>query len=236
MKTRVNVFVAAAVLVCLVPAAAFALTQYAEDFDGLGAGDTGALGAAGWLVFGNVFGPDMSYWYGYGVFPAPNDGAAFCSIGVDGANQFLNVFNDYNNANHGDGTNAIIESNVFQEQTVVAGDVGQTWVFGFDAMMNNVEGASTAKAFIKTLNPAAGYATTNFITADMTNIPASWGSYTLQIVVDASLVGQILQIGFVSTASNYEGSGVFYDNVTFSIDGVIPAEDASWGEVKALFR
>ncbi|MFN2371040.1 MAG: hypothetical protein ABR506_07795 [Candidatus Krumholzibacteriia bacterium] len=236
MKTRVNVFVAAAILACLIPAAAFALTQYAEDFDGLNAADTNALGNAGWLVFANVFGPDMTYWYGYGVFPAPNDGAAFSSIGVDGANQFLNVFNDYNNLNHGDGTNAIIESNVFQEQTIVAADVGQTWVFGFDAMMNNVEGASTAAAFIKTLNPAAGYATTNFITADMTSIPASWGSYTLQIVIDASLVGQLLQIGFTNNASNYEGSGVFYDNVTFSIDGAIPADPATWGEFKALFR
>ena len=53
---------------------------YGQDFEGLDKDDVGALGADGWLVFGNVFNADWSYAYGYGPFPAPNDGAAFSAI------------------------------------------------------------------------------------------------------------------------------------------------------------
>jgi hypothetical protein len=32
-------------------------------------------------------------------------------------------------------------------------------------------------------------------------------------LTDPLLQGQLLQIGFATTASNFEGSGVFYDNI-----------------------
>ena len=81
-------------------------------------------------IFANVFAPGgVTYLYGYGVFPAPNSGPpfAFCTIAAgeggpaQGAQQLV-VFSDYNNVDHGVGN--IIESNVFQEQTIDAGDVG----------------------------------------------------------------------------------------------------------------
>jgi len=74
-------------------------------------------------------------------------------------------------------------------------------------------------AFVKTLDPGAGFATTNFITEDTTNLPASWGTFTLSLPVDASLVGQILQYGYQTRASNFEGSGNFYDNVSVGPEG-----------------
>lgn len=233
---------AAAVLICLVPAAAHAdLAAYAQDFESLIQANPGALAGDGWLVFANVFTPGGGYLYGYGPFPAPNGGPpyAFCTIaaGEGGAGQGaqqLVVFSDYNNGDHANGN--IIESNVFHEQVVGAGNVGTTWVFTFDAKHGDLAGASTALAFIKTLNPAAGYAMTNFLTVDMTSIPASWSTYTLSIVIDASLVGQILQFGFANNATNYQPSGTFYDNVNFTQDGVIPTESASWGSVKSLFE
>ena len=91
-------------MICLLPAAAFAqLTPYSQDFETLSQPDTGALGADGWLIFGNVFGPGGTpYLYGYGVFPAPNDGGGFCAIavgeggGAQGAQQ-LSIYSDYNN-------------------------------------------------------------------------------------------------------------------------------------------
>ena len=128
-----------------------------------------------------------------------------------------------------------IESNVFHEQAITAGDVGETWTFDFQAKLGNLAGSTTAMAFIKTLNPA-GWAQTNFITLDMTSIPASWNGYTLSILIDAGLVGQILQIGFMNSASLYEGSGVFYDNVHFHTADPVSNEDSSWGGVKSLFR
>ncbi len=239
MNDRVKALLAVATLVGIMPAASFALIPYSQDFEGLSQGDTGALAADGWVVFGNVFGPDWSYWYGYGVFPAPNDGAAFSAIasgegGAEQGAQQLVVFSDYNNTNHGDG--AWIEANVFQEQVIDVTAVDQTWIFEFQAKRGNIEGATTAAAFIKTLDPASGYAMTNFITADMTSIPSTWGGYSVSLQIDAGLVGQILQFGFVSVATNYEGSGIFYDNVAFRNEGQVATQETSWSGVKSLFR
>jgi hypothetical protein len=238
MKNRVNAFVAVAVLLCLAPAAAFALAPYAQTFESLNATDPGALAADGWLVFGNVFAPGGGYLYGYGVFPAPNAGNAFCSIatgegGPGQGNQQMVVFNDYNNADHANGN--LIEANVFQEQVIAAGDVGQTWTFEFDAKRGNLAGATTAIAFIKTLDPNNGYQTTNFITVNTTAIPTTWNAYSLSITITANLATQILQIGFASTATHYEGSGVFYDNINFHT-GTVATEATTWGGVKALFE
>jgi hypothetical protein len=238
MRNRVNAFFAIAALVCLIPGAGLALGPYSQDFEGLNQGDIAALGNDGWLVFGNVFDPGGGYLYGYGVFPAPNDGAAFCAIaaGEGGAaqgTQQLVAFSDYNNADHAAGY--LIESNVFQEQLIGPGDATEVWFFHFQAKMGNLEGGSTALAFIKTLDPNNGFATTNFLTVDMTTIPATWGDYLLFIFIDPSLDGQILQFGFSSTATGYEGSGIFYDNISFHISPVAN-EEMSFGAVKSLFR
>jgi hypothetical protein len=239
MTTAIRAFFALVIVACLTSAATFALTPYYQDFEMLDQADPDALANDGWLVFGNVFGPDWGYWYGYGPFPAPNGGEGFCAIvigegGPEQGEQQLSVYNDYNNPDHGNG--AWIEANVFQEQTIEAGDVGCTWAFEFDAKLGNLEGQTTALAFIKTLDPDQGYELTNFITEDMTNTPTTWTGYSLSIVIDESLPGQILQIGFASTATNYEGSGVFYDNIDFFIEDPSPAQSVSWGEVKALYR
>jgi len=239
MTTFLRVFLLVAILAGFTSVNGFALAPYGQDFEGLDQGDINALADDGWLVFANVFGPDWSYWYGYGPFPAPNDGAAFCAIvigegGPEQGEQQLSVYSDYNNPDHGEG--AHIEANVFQEQVIDAEDVGHTWAFDFDAKMGNLEGETTALAFIKTLDPENGYQMTNFITEDMTTTPDTWTSYSLSILIDETLAGQILQIGFSNTATNYEGSGVFYDNVDFYLDDPSPTQSVSWGEVKSIYR
>lgn len=238
MKNSVKAILTIATMACLIPAASFALENYEQDFEALNMADTAALTNDGWLIFGNVFDSSMNYLYGYGVFGAPNDGAAFCAIvadqgGAEQGMQQLSVFSDYNNVDHGVGY--WIEANVFQEQTIVADDEG-TYFFDFQAKMGNLEGDTTALAFIKTLDPANGYATTNFITADMTSTPDVWTGYQLSIVVDGALVGQLLQIGFSSTATGYQGSGVFYDNVNFYKEGSVATDSATLSSVKALYR
>jgi hypothetical protein len=57
----------------------------------------------------------------------------------------------------------------------------------------------------------------SFIPVDMTGAPTEWGSYLASIFIDPSLEGHILQIGFLNTATAYEGSGVLYDNVNFGL-------------------
>ncbi|HPF70646.1 MAG TPA: FlgD immunoglobulin-like domain containing protein, partial [Candidatus Krumholzibacteria bacterium] len=183
---------------------------------GLVQSDPSALAVDGWLVYGNVFDSGGTYLYGYGPFTAPNDGFAFCQIdlnqgGTEQGVQQLVVFSDYNNAGHAAGN--LIESNVYREYTITADDAGKTFRFAFQAKKGNLAGASTAAAFIKTLDPNNGWAMTNFLTADMTNAPDTWTGAFLTLAVDAGMVGQIFQIGFMNTATNYEGSGIFYDNI-----------------------
>jgi len=218
MRLRASTVLAIALL-CLATTASWAdLALYSQDFEGLDQMDPAALTNDGWLVFGNVFTPGWFYLYGYGPFPAPNGGPGFSGIdigqgGPAQGDQQLVIYNDYNNFDHANGN--IIEANVFQEQIVGAADVGTTWFFEFDAKRGNIEGNTAALAFFKTLDPNAGFALTNFITADMTGIPDTWGRYALSIFIDPGLEGQILQFGFLSTATNYEGSGIFYDNLVF---------------------
>lgn len=194
------------------------LSAYSQNFESLDMSDPGALAGDGWLVFGNVFDSGGGYLYGYGPDPAPNGGPAFSAIAAgeggpsQGAQQ-LSVYSDYNNADH---ACCLIEANVFQEQIISGADVGSTWSFSFDSKRGNIDGDTTALAFIKTLNPAAGFALTNFITADMTSISTDWNRHTLSITIDPGLVGQILQIGFASTATGFQGSGIFYDNIDFA--------------------
>ncbi|MBK8167258.1 MAG: hypothetical protein IPK64_15055 [bacterium] len=221
MRRYALMIVTLAIVAGLVPAAALALVPYSQNFEGMVQASPTALSDNGWLVYGNVSSPTNVYLYGYGPFPAPNGSGAFCAIdagqgGDPQGLQQLAVYSDYNNTDHGAGN--LIESNVYREQTVTAGDVGKTWVFAFDAKRGNLAGASEAKAFIKTLNPAAGWALTNFVSANMTTIPETWSNYSISLTIDASLVGQIFQIGFLNTATFYEPSAIFYDNVDLHED------------------
>jgi len=167
MRTRVTAILAVAFL-CLAPAASWAaLAPYSQDFEGLTLAPQpedpfeSSLADDGWLFFGNVFSPDGSnYLYGYGPFPAPNHGEAVDAViagegGPSQGDQQLSVFSDYRNGDHAFGR--LIETNVFQEQVIDASDVGTTWLLKFDAKRGNIGGATTAKAWFKTLDPAAGF-------------------------------------------------------------------------------
>jgi hypothetical protein len=235
MKRRASVILAAALIICAIPLVGLAQTPYSQDFEGLPPVD-GSLAGDGWLIFGNVFFPDGSYNYGYGPFPAPNNIGNWQDIvtgegGPDQGLQQIVVYSDYANGDHGLGY--WIETNLFQEWIIDAGATG-TWTFTYDGKLGNIAGASTALAFIKTLDPNAGYALTNFITQDMTNTPVTWQGYSLSLDM-TGLGGQILQIGFSTTSTNYEPTGIFYDNVNF-FEAMTPVDETTWGAVKAMYR
>ena len=224
MFSRATTVFAAAFLL-LGPAVSRAdLASYTQNFETLVMSDPGALSSDGWVVYGNVYSPAHMLLYGYGTFPAPNGGSAFSAIvtgegGTPQGAQQLSIYNDYNNADHANGD--LIEANVFREQTIGAADVGNTWTFQFDAKLGNLVSPTTAQAFIKTIDPAQSYAQTNFFPVDMTAIPATWGTYSVAITVDPALVGQIMQVGFNSTATNYVGSGIYYDNLSWTQTGSV---------------
>jgi hypothetical protein len=207
---------------------------YEENFESLDQASGTALGTApggaGFLVFGNEFLPDGTPIQGYGPFSAPNGTPGFCSIaleqgGPEQGAQVLVIYSDYNNGANQEAGN-LVEANTFQEPfsnpdtLITAADLG-TYTFCDPTAPEytpNPPCDSTAVAFIKTLDPSAGFATTNNITVNTTAIPDSWNRYSIQIVVDNALIGQVLQFGFAATATNFEPSGVFYDNLLVTVE------------------
>ena len=209
------------------------LVEYSQDFEALDQMSGTALSDDGWMVGANVFAgaaPGGGFLYNYFAFPAPNGGPAFSAVadsqgGPDQGAQQLSIYNDYNNPDHGNPDT--IEAIVFRERTIVAGDVGRTFTFQFDHKAGNINDpadatcmapnppcASTATAFIKTLD--LGFATVDFITADMTGISTTWGTTQLSLDIDVTKVGFLLQIGFQSRASHFQPTGIFYDNLVAS--------------------
>jgi hypothetical protein len=242
MRNAFTKVLIAAAMTCLVASTGWAdLTVYSQDFEGLVQSDPAALGNDGWLYFGNVFDPGGGYIGGYGPGPAPNGGPAFSAIAAgeggpaQGAQQIV-IYSDYNNTNHADGN--LVEANVFQEQTIGVADRGTTWEFRFDAKHGDLVAPTTALAFIKVLQPAPSYALVDFITLDTTNLPFTWGTFALNFAVpsDGSRDNHIFQFGFASTATNYDSSGMIYDNINFDLMNPVSVDDSSWGAVKALYR
>ena len=199
------------------------ITTYNDDFESYNTpfnGDT-SLADGGWTIYGNVFDGD-NFEYGYGVYDAPNNstGAAFSNIttgqgGPEQGSQVLAVFSDYENADHGVATKRI-ESIFYREWSISQSNVGETWYFSFDHKNHiDLSGTSTAaEAFIKTLDPANGYSVTNYQIFDTTDVGViTWSRNQVELSISQSLVGQLFQIGFVSTSQDYEDSAVLYDNV-----------------------
>jgi hypothetical protein len=182
-----------------------------------------SLSNDGWLVGGNNYRSDGTFIDQYFSFPAPNGGPAFSAVaaGEGGAaqgNQQMSIYNDYNNPNHGDGPpdlDRIIEAVVFQERDIAAADVGNTICFKFDAKKGNIEGASTAEAFIQVLDQVGGSFDEITGAKQVTTDFDTWQeAVPLCVPIEARFVGQLLQFGGRSRASNFEGSGIFYDNMS----------------------
>ena len=194
--------------------------NYASDFES-GDPNGGEIGD-NWLSFAAVFGADGNFAYSYGPFPSPNNAGGFTSYASGEATesqgtQYLNVFSDYNNADHGNGLT--IEAASFQERTFSASDAGE-YSFSFDAKApfeGGIAPPTTAYAYIRVLDPNNGFASSVDIRVDLSEVSNSeWTRFTVQATLEDSLDGQILQFGFSNSATDYNPSGIFYDNVEFS--------------------
>jgi len=246
---------------CLSTSTSAAVSAYAQDFEAVDAGNPDALGPSGenFIIYADVWGSaggDATvgsdiFLYNYGPFSAPNGGPGFSSIaggegGVNQGTQYLNIYSDYNNPDQTAGgacgpTGCTINTSVFQEYTIDAGDVGSVWTLTFDAKSpfengifdtingngGDINNPQSASAFIKTLDPQAGYWATNDIRVDMTNISnTDWATFSISLdLSDPALEGQLLQFGFNTVNTEYDYSGVFYDNIIFS---PVPVPAAVW--------
>ncbi len=70
----------------------------------------------------------------------------------------------------------------------------------------------------------------------MTSISETWNAYSISLTIDEGLVGQILQIGFMNLATNYDSSGIFYDNINFNIEGSVATQSTTLDNLKSLYR
>jgi len=217
------------------------LVPYSQNFESLSG--AGALSGVGFQVSGLLFDgntaanpPYGTFKFFYGNFPAPN-GTGFSAIaggegGIPQGAQYLNAYSDYNccgsgttNEGHFDPSAPFdyVQSNVFQEQMIGPADIGSTWTLTFDAKLPSTNGCQTTAtsdciAFIRTLNPNAGYAQTSLVSFDSQTLSnSSWSTHTLQIdLSDPLLNGQVLQFGFQSTSQKFGNTGVYYDNIVFA--------------------
>jgi PEP-CTERM motif len=221
MKHRAIASLATAILIAAPWTTHAQLSPYSQNFDALAPaepipGSNSALADDGWRYFVNVYNTDGSYAYQYGAFPAPNSLLGISAVGTGGSvpgNQNMGVYSDYfNSSAHLGGQ--LVQTSVFQLQTIAASDVGTTWNFRFDARWLSLAPPSTALAFIQTLNPSTGQASST-VTVDMSAVPDAWGTYVLPFNVTAP-AGHLLQFGFLNNATNYNASTVVYDNVSLS--------------------
>ena len=237
--------VAAAAALLMAPASWAAVTPYSQNFEALNPASATAISSVGFQVFGAVFdgaavpAPYGVFKFGYGLFPAPTitgniSSVAFGEGGVPQGAQYLNVFSDYACCigplqGHQDPSAPFdyVQTNVLIEQPIGLADTGagKVWTLTFDAKLPGdtlgCEPATTSDCgvFIKTINPAAGFATTNEIKFDSQTLSnTGWSTQSLTINLASPLLnGQLLQFGFVNTSKLFGPTGVYYDNLVFAL-------------------
>lgn len=182
----------------------------------------------GWVTYINVFDADgSSYIGGYFVGDTPN-GQQIAAItrkqgGPDQGTQQLNVFSNYDSAfgnilQHDVGQ--VVEVNVYKEYRLTAANAG-TYVFTFDARLPDEQALArpaTGKAFVKVLDPNNDYQPFQPPKeSNSRNLTTEWETRSLEITITDEMVGMLLQFGFTNVASNYDPTGVLYDNLDFGL-------------------
>ena len=243
-KTGLTMMTLSAAVV-FAPTSSAALATYSQNFEGMtpnqGFSDPGIpfvndLDADGWQIYGIVY--DASPYYSpgtanitgqYGPFVAANgdpgsiQGVATGQGGTAQGDVVLSKYSDYNNT---DQTTSYVSASTYQEQTVGAGDVGNTWRFSYDAKIGNLEFDSSAFAYILTQDFTEQ--SEIFLSNDSTSLPIEWGTYSIDLLITPEMVGDNLTFGFGAVSTNYNGSGVFYDNLSFAQVAPVPVPAAVW--------
>ena len=88
------------------------------------------------------------------------------------------------------------------------------FTFTFDAKAGNIDGATTALAYIQTLDSGAGFSRTNFETVDMTSVAVTWGDFMASLDLSSRFSkARLSKSDSRVRRRTSNGSGVFYDNV-----------------------
>jgi hypothetical protein len=202
---------------------------YSTDFESYTTGDVEDFkignivnGGAGW--FPGTYGAPGDYNNGYSAIV--HEG------GVPQGNNQLSIFSDYNAwSPFTAGPGTTIQAFVYRDVGTITGDMlGNTYSFSFDAKLGNIAAPSQAEAFIKVLkqSDASYFELVNNVFDSDANLTVDWGGGQVLLTVDAGMVGELLQIGFNNTATDYGASGVVYDNLSFAAAPAVPVPAAVW--------
>ena len=193
-----------AILVGLPSLSSVAQINFSSDFE-----SATAITEDNWRYAVNYFSSDCSAYESSPYAGAAQDNDSNISALVtSGGSQKMNVFSNYGDENQ---ATKCLEVNVFQEKTIETADIG-TYTFKFDSEVPG-DGAGTADntgAFIKVeYNNVAG--------SPIDTVPGG-SDKTMEIEITSGMVGQILQYGFYNTSYSYQDTGVYYDNVSFTVN------------------
>lgn len=211
--------------------AAGGLSAFSDDFESTDI--NGFTLGSDWIYFNTVFDGNLTFPLFSYSGDAPNGPQISALVndqgGPDQETQQLSIFSDYNccapSFGHNSPTGTVV-TNVFQEQLIGPSNLGETWTFSFDAKAGNIEGASEALAFLRVLDPNNGFSTSGESTFETTLIGNDWARYSISLTI-GDWDGQFLQFGFATRAGNFEGSGIFYDNIEFG-PAPVPVPAAFW--------
>jgi hypothetical protein len=179
--------------------------SYQSDFESFTSLD-------GWSAYINVFDEDCSsYRYGYAYEIGAGDPVQV-AVRADGSDgKALNVFSDYNNA---EGATACIEANVFREVTLTSRMIGD-YRWSYNVEEPEAVGSKTFAQF-RLIDPSNNYA---LAAESIVPTAGSEDVQSVEISLDDSQIGMLMQYGFSTKSVNQENSGMLYDNVVLEAIG-----------------
>lgn len=204
-RTFMSRAMAAAILLggALISNSLQAAVDFESDFE-----SATAMTEDGWIAAINVFSADCStYQYTYD-FAAPDNGPQVSALVAGATSQVVNIYSNYDDGAHATGC---LETNVFQQiNPITEADVGE-YEFSYDVELPPAEfTGDKVNGFVKVFAP--GFSSVLLSEAE----PSTAGSKTITVTITPDMVGGILQFGFNNLAANYEPSGMYYDNASFS--------------------
>jgi hypothetical protein len=168
-----------------------------------------AMTEDGWFAAINYFTTDCTtYVSSPYAFPAPDNGPQVSALTAGATSQVVNIYSNYDDSAQ---TTNCLETNVFQEiNPITEADVGE-YVFSYDVELPApANTGDKVNGFVKVLKSDFSGVLLNEVE------PSTAGSKTITVTITPEMVGNILQFGFNNYAYNYEASGMWYDNASFT--------------------
>ena len=218
-------------------ASSAALVSYSQNWEGVNPATDINIGDG--FVIGNINVGTGGAWFENAAAPnspaaGVNGYSAFVTDegGVDQGSNQLSVFSDYNSWSPFTTPGTTLQTYTHRDHdTIGLDDVGKTYRFAFDGKDGGVSGdpASEAWAFVKVLKQSDGsYFELANNTFDSTAFTVDWDGGYIDLLVDAGMVGELVQFGFATEATDWAPTAVFYDNLNFAEVSAVPVPAAVW--------